>query len=147
MKTTQTVFTTRMEVRSSECDMQGVVNNAVYQHYLEHARHRFLREVGFGFGELLKRGVNLTLARAEIRYVKSLRDEDEFSVKTTVVRQSPIRYLFNQVIETTDGTVVLEAKMTVITLNDANRPAKPPPYFSDKLDLVIGVTKEKYADD
>ena len=27
------------DVRDYECDLQGIVNNANYQHYLEHARH------------------------------------------------------------------------------------------------------------
>ena len=39
-----------MEVRDYECDLQGIVNNAEYQHYLEHARHQFLRSVGHVVG-------------------------------------------------------------------------------------------------
>ena len=33
------LFRHEMKVRDYECDIQGVVNNANYQHYLEHARH------------------------------------------------------------------------------------------------------------
>jgi len=46
------VFETRMRVRDYECDLQGIVNNAVYQNYLEHARHEFLHEVGIDFAQL-----------------------------------------------------------------------------------------------
>ena len=35
-------YNLRFIVRDYECDLQGVVNNANYQHYLEHARHEFL---------------------------------------------------------------------------------------------------------
>ncbi|NLI24182.1 MAG: acyl-CoA thioesterase, partial [Bacteroidales bacterium] len=30
-------FELEMEVRDYECDIQGIVNNAVYMNYLEHA--------------------------------------------------------------------------------------------------------------
>jgi len=33
-------------------DLQGVVNNANYQHYLEHARNEFLISKGVSFVEL-----------------------------------------------------------------------------------------------
>ena len=37
-------FTLKFEVRDYECDLQGIVNNAVYQHYLEHTRHVYLKQ-------------------------------------------------------------------------------------------------------
>ena len=40
------LFETRMEVRDYECDIEGIVNNANYLHYIEHTRHLFLRSLG-----------------------------------------------------------------------------------------------------
>ena len=40
-----------MKVRAYECDLQCIVNNANYQHYMEHARHEFLEKVGANFGK------------------------------------------------------------------------------------------------
>ncbi len=57
-----------MEVRDYECDLQGVVNNANYQHYLEHARHVFLKSLGIDFAAFAARGINLVVARIEIDY-------------------------------------------------------------------------------
>lgn len=36
-------FILSFTVRDYECDLTGVVNNAVYQNYLEHARHEYFR--------------------------------------------------------------------------------------------------------
>ena len=36
------IYELKMKVRDYECDLQGIVNNANYQHYLEHTRHEFL---------------------------------------------------------------------------------------------------------
>ena len=48
-------FTHELKVRDYECDMQGIVNNAVYQNYLEHCRHEFLLSVGIDFNRLTQR--------------------------------------------------------------------------------------------
>ena len=36
------IYELKMAVRDYECDLQGIVNNANYQHYTEHTRHMFL---------------------------------------------------------------------------------------------------------
>ena len=60
------VFEYEMEVRDYECDMQGVVNNSVYQNYLEHTRHQYMKSINLDFAELTKRGINLMVKRIEI---------------------------------------------------------------------------------
>ena len=53
------VFTFEMSVRDYECDMQGIVNNSVYQNYIEHVRHQYLKMVGIDFSEYARQGSNL----------------------------------------------------------------------------------------
>ena len=61
---------------SYECDLQGVVNNANYHHYLEHARHQLLKSIGLNFAALSRDGVNLVVTRVEIDYLWPLRSGD-----------------------------------------------------------------------
>ena len=51
------IYELKMKVRDYECDLQGIVNNANYQHYLEHTRHEFLTSVGISFARLHEEGV------------------------------------------------------------------------------------------
>ena len=39
------IYELEMKVRDYECDLQGIVNNANYQHYLEHTHHEFLSKL------------------------------------------------------------------------------------------------------
>ncbi|MFW5604105.1 MAG: acyl-CoA thioesterase, partial [Bacteroidales bacterium] len=50
------IFSLEMKVRDYECDLQGIVNNANYQHYIEHTRHEFLRSEGISFAALHEQG-------------------------------------------------------------------------------------------
>ena len=43
------IFSLEMQVRDYECDLQGIVNNANYQHYTEHTSElQSLRRIAFG---------------------------------------------------------------------------------------------------
>ena len=68
---THRIFETRMEVRDYECDIEGIVNNANYLHYMEHTRHLFLKECGLSFAEMHAKGVDAVVARMNLQY-KSL---------------------------------------------------------------------------
>ena len=50
-------FETEMEVRDYECDIQGIVNNANYLHYIEHTRHLYLTQLGVSFAKLHEQGI------------------------------------------------------------------------------------------
>ena len=65
------------KVRDYECDLQGVVNNGVYQNYLEHARHEFLQSQGINFAEVTAQGIHLVVTRAELDYKNSLISNDQ----------------------------------------------------------------------
>lgn len=75
-------FTLTLDVRDYECDLQGIVNNAIYQHYLEHARHQYLQSLGLSFARFHEQGHDLVLTRAEIDYKTPLRSGDRFTVES-----------------------------------------------------------------
>ena len=51
-------FIHEMKVRDYECDLQGIVNNANYQHFMEHSRHELLDSLGVNFGKLHEDGID-----------------------------------------------------------------------------------------
>ena len=119
------VYEMEMMVRDYECDMQGIVNNAVYQNYLEHCRHEFLNEIGLKFEQLCRDGIDAVVTRIEIDYKLSLKSRDEFIVKLGMYKQGRVRFIFDQAIfRKSDGKQVLEAQVTgVLTRN--GRPIAP----------------------
>ena len=115
-----------MSVRDYECDMQGIVNNSVYQNYLEHTRHEYLQEVGMDFRALARDGVNLVVVRAELDYRFPLRGGDRFTVGLSVVRESGVRFAFYQdIFREPDKKLILNAKITGTALNRRGRPEIP----------------------
>ncbi len=88
------VFSIEMDVRAFECDLQGIVNNANYLHYVEHARHKLMESVGLSFASLHARGTDLVAARMNLQYKAPLHSEDCFRVDTTIEKMGP-KYTFN----------------------------------------------------
>jgi acyl-CoA thioester hydrolase len=107
------------EVRDYECDLQGVVNNAVYQHYLEHARHKWLESIGLDFDKLHEQGIDLVVVRIEIDYKFPLRSRDTFTVQSGIAREGRLKLVFNQrIFRKPDNKLVLVAKVIGTSLKD-----------------------------
>jgi len=119
-------FKLDFRVRDYECDMQGVVNNSVYQNYLEHARHEFIKELGLDFAELTRRRINLVVVRSELDYKASLESGDSFWVGTRLEKISPVRFgFFQDIYRYPDDALVLKGKIVGTALNERGRPRVP----------------------
>lgn len=117
------MFKVDFKVRDYECDIQGVVNNAVYQNYLEHSRHEFLLHNHVDFAALAKQGIHLMVVRAELDYKDSLKPGDEFYISVEMEKESRIKYAFMQnVVRKKDDKVMLQAKILGVALNEKGRP-------------------------
>jgi len=112
------IFELELKVRDYECDIQGVVNNSVYQNYLEHTRHEFLEENNISFAELHDRGIDPMVSSIEIAYKTPLRPGDNFISKLYVTKEG-VRYIFHQVIcRKSDNKLVIKAKVhAVVVIN------------------------------
>lgn len=116
-------FKTDFKVRDYECDLQGVVNNGVYQNYLEHARHEYLLSSGIKFAELAKNNINLVVVRAELDYKLPLKSGDEFWVGLNISRPSKLRFEFQQdIFRTADEKLMLSARITGTSVNEQGKP-------------------------
>lgn len=112
------IYELEFKVRDYECDLQGIVNNSVYQNYLEHTRHEFLLDNNVSFDLLHQQGVDAVVARIEMAYKTPLKSGDVFISKLYVTKEG-IKYVFHQTIfRKNDNKVCLKAKVdTVVVIN------------------------------
>jgi len=116
-------FTLDFEVRDYECDLQSIVNNAVYQHYLEHTRHVFLRQKVIDVTSLAMRGINLVVIRAEIDYLYPLQSGDKFSVGLNMERFSRLRFSFLQdMFRYPDNKPIVKSKFICTSVSETGKP-------------------------
>jgi acyl-CoA thioester hydrolase len=108
------IFSLDMKVRDYECDLQGIVNNANYQHYIEHTRHEWLLSTGLGFAKLHEEGVDPVVARLTMAFKTPLRSGDEF-ISKLYVKKEGIKYIFYQdIFRKSDSKVVIKATVEAV---------------------------------
>lgn len=128
------VFTMEMGVRDYECDIQGIVNNAVYQNYLEHVRHEYMKSVGIDFADYARRGINFVVVRIEMDYKQPLTSGDKFLVGLNLVRESRVKFAFQQdIYRLADHKPVIQAKVIGTALNARGRPEIP-----EEVEKILG---------
>jgi len=104
-------------VRDYECDLQGIVNNAVYLNYFEHARHTFLISKNIDFARLHAEGIDVVVSRIEVDYKFSLTSGDMFVVRLNIHREGQLRLVFNQdIFKLPENKLVARAKVIGVGL-------------------------------
>ena len=115
------IFTLEIAVRDYELDSEGIVNNAIYLHYLEHTRHAFVKREGIPFGSLTSDGLIPVVRRMEIDYQTPLRTGDVMLSRLWIERKGP-RFIFHQDIFKKDGgAAVVSAVVTIVCMEKDGR--------------------------
>ena len=105
-----------LKVRDYECDLQGIVNTANYQHYLEHARHEFLLSLGISFAKLHNEGIDPVVARINMAFKTPLKSGDQYTCCLNLKKEG-IKYVFYQeIFRTADRKLVVKAVVETVFL-------------------------------
>jgi acyl-CoA thioester hydrolase len=116
-------FSQPIDVRFSDLDAMGHVNNAVFISYLEHARFKWWREM-LGAKDFLEEG--FLIARVEMDYRKPivLGDPVRVDLRVTQVGNSSFS-LGYKVIRDRDEVVLAEAQTVQVTMDFQTQRPRP----------------------
>jgi len=114
-------FTLEIAVRDYELDSEGIVNNAIYLHYLEHTRHAFVKQEGLSFGSLTSEGLVPVVRRMTIDYRTPLRSGDVMLSRLWVERQGPRFIFYQDIYKKGSGELVVSAAVTIVCMDRDGR--------------------------
>ena len=112
------LYKLEMKVRDYECDIQGVVNNANYRHYLEATRHEWLSANGLSFRKWHDEGIETMVSEINIKYKASLRGQEEF-ISCLNLHRDGARFVFDQdIYRKDDMRLCVSAQVSTICVID-----------------------------
>ena len=111
------IFTLEIAVRDYELDSEGIVNNAIYLHYLEHTRHAFVKQEGIPFGSLTSDGLMPVVRRLEIKYCTPLRSGDVMLSRLWIERKGPRFVFYQDLYRKADEVPVAKAVVTIVCMD------------------------------
>ncbi|MBX9623579.1 MAG: acyl-CoA thioesterase [Gemmataceae bacterium] len=120
----------QVRVRYAETDRMGLLHHANYLVYFEQARTELLRDTGRSYRDLEDAGFYLVLAKAEVRYKLPAHYDDVLTIRTTVVRTSPVR-LEHRYEVFRAGTLLAEGATTLACVDKAGKLQAMPEWLSE----------------
>jgi len=85
-----------LKVRSYELDAYGHVNHAVFLNYYEQARVEYLEQRNISFESLWREGFVFVIVRAEVDYIKPLRNGERIVISGEIVNAGNTSITVNQ---------------------------------------------------
>ena len=115
------IFTLELAVRDYELDSEGIVNNAIYLHYLEHTRHAFVKQEGIPFGSLTRDGLIPVVRRMEIDYHTPLQSGDVMLSRLWIERKGARFIFYQDIYKKEGGELVVSAVVTIVCMEKDGR--------------------------
>ena len=136
-------FTHNVKVYYEDTDAGGVVYYANYLKYLERARTEALSTIGLSNIQIKEKfGALIIVKSCNIEYKKSAQLEDQLKIRSFVKSVTKTSFFMNQII-TNGDSIVVEAQVHLVFVNEKGKPVKVPevifdnfkPYFCETIKL------------
>src|SRR3954464_6196452 len=122
---------TTIRVRYAETDRMGLLHHANYLVYFEQARTELLRSRGVAYKELEDQGFFLVIAKVEIKYKSPAHYDDVLTIRTTVVRTTPVRLEHKYEMFREGNVLVCEGLTTLACVDRAGKLQAMPGWLTE----------------
>ena len=119
--------TTKIRVRFGETDKMGVVYHPNYLIYFEIGRTDLLRHKGLIYSELENNGGALVVAEAGVKYIRSVRYDEEIEITTFPKEIGHASMRFEYQVKTCEGLLVAEGFTKLGCVGENMKPKRLPP--------------------
>jgi acyl-CoA thioester hydrolase len=121
-----------------EIDIGQAVYHGNYFHFFELAREAFLRDLGFGYPELVARQIHLAVVESHCQYRQPVRYDDQIDIFTTIANLKSRSVQFHQQLFLSPiGKLATEALITTVSISFAGKPTPLPQELRQRLEVFI----------
>ena len=107
----------QIEVRPTEIDVMGHVNNAKYLEYMEWSREDWYNKMDLPFDVFTKMGVGTVTVNININYRKEALLGQKLVISTEPVRKGRTSFVLKHEIHNEQGDKVADAEVTSVTID------------------------------
>lgn len=125
-------FSVEVQVRFSETDMFGHVNNTVVFTYLEHARIEYLKSIGL----MSKEGNIPVVADLQCDYVRQMYFDEKIRVHVKIAHVGSSSVDIHYMGKNEKDEIVFTARGTIVQINGKN--GRPVPFTDEEKELLHG---------
>ena len=120
-----------------DTDSGGVVYYGNYLKYLEEARTEFLENKGLSINQFREMGFLYAVTQCHIRYKSPARYADTILCDATLKKITAAQLIFDQkVYDKPSGRILVEAEVTLVSLNRDFKPTPIPDEIKEKFGKV-----------
>lgn len=117
----------QIEVRSTELDALGHVNNAKYLEYLEWGRFEWVAASGVPLTEMARGGLATVIVNVNINFRREARQGEKLTVRTWLAEMGRGSFRIGQEVRNAAGETVADAVVTSAMFDTATRRGVPIP--------------------
>ena len=118
--------------------MGQAVYHGNYFHFFELAREALLRDLGFGYPDLVARQMHLAIVEVHCHYRQPVRYDDQIEIYTTIAGLKSRSIQFHQqLFLSATGKLATEIRLTTISINFAGKPIPLPPELRQRIEELV----------